>query len=194
MSIEQVASETKGVAVELLATVDLGLQIQGMEGRQLRMQLWPSSRGSLRPGSRPQGRPGTVYGLQGTITDQRTTGRVLSGPRTGTPSTGSRTGTVPAVQMLIVVLGHDQAGGGRTSSQQPDVCRQRAVGWRQRRCRQSEASSLAVMSSRPRVDRVLFASARKSRAKTTDAMVISASIVGVSTSSRSARSVKNTKE
>lgn len=31
---EQVAPETQGVAVQLLATVDLGPEIQGMEGRQ----------------------------------------------------------------------------------------------------------------------------------------------------------------
>ncbi len=37
MSNEQVAPETKGVAVEVLATVDLAREIGGMEGRQLRM-------------------------------------------------------------------------------------------------------------------------------------------------------------
>jgi hypothetical protein len=36
MSDEQVAPETKGVAVQLLATVDLGPEIQSVAGRQLR--------------------------------------------------------------------------------------------------------------------------------------------------------------
>ena len=38
MSDGQVAPETQGVAVELLATVDLGPEIEGMAGRQLRMR------------------------------------------------------------------------------------------------------------------------------------------------------------
>jgi hypothetical protein len=39
MSNEQVAPETKGVTVKLLATVDLGPEIEGMAGRQLRMRM-----------------------------------------------------------------------------------------------------------------------------------------------------------
>jgi hypothetical protein len=39
MSNEHAAPETKGVTVKLLATVDLGPQIDGMEGRLLRMRL-----------------------------------------------------------------------------------------------------------------------------------------------------------
>lgn len=35
MSKQQQSSETKGVAVELLATVDLGPEIEGLEGRRL---------------------------------------------------------------------------------------------------------------------------------------------------------------
>ena len=38
MSDERVVQETKGVTVELLATVDLGPEIPGMAGRQLRMR------------------------------------------------------------------------------------------------------------------------------------------------------------
>jgi len=36
MSDEQLAPETQGVTVELLAAVDLGPEIEGMTGRQLR--------------------------------------------------------------------------------------------------------------------------------------------------------------
>src|SRR6266508_3713541 len=39
MSNEQVAPETKGVTVKLLTTVDLGPEIEGMVGRQLRMRM-----------------------------------------------------------------------------------------------------------------------------------------------------------
>ena len=40
MSDEQAAPETKGVTVKLLATVDLGPEIEGMAGRQLRMMFF----------------------------------------------------------------------------------------------------------------------------------------------------------
>ena len=38
MSKEQPAPETRGVTVQLLAAVDLGPEIEGMAGRQLRMR------------------------------------------------------------------------------------------------------------------------------------------------------------
>jgi len=38
MSNEEAAPETKGVTVKLLAAVDLGPEIEGMAGRQLRMR------------------------------------------------------------------------------------------------------------------------------------------------------------
>jgi hypothetical protein len=43
MSNEEVAPETKGVTAELLTTVDLGPEIEGMAGQQLRMRMWASS-------------------------------------------------------------------------------------------------------------------------------------------------------
>jgi hypothetical protein len=39
MSQEPAAPETTGVAAEVLATVDLGQEIEGMSGRQLRMRM-----------------------------------------------------------------------------------------------------------------------------------------------------------
>jgi quercetin dioxygenase-like cupin family protein len=39
MSGEQVVPETKGVSVNLLSTVDLGPEIEGLAGRQLRMRM-----------------------------------------------------------------------------------------------------------------------------------------------------------
>ena len=51
MSDEQPAPATKGVAVEVLATVDLGPEIEGMAGRQLRMRMvtthWLENRGTV---------------------------------------------------------------------------------------------------------------------------------------------------
>jgi len=39
VSDEQAAPETKGVTTEPLGTVDLGPEIEGMAGRELRMRL-----------------------------------------------------------------------------------------------------------------------------------------------------------
>jgi hypothetical protein len=39
MSKEQMAPETKGVTVKPLAVLDLGPEIEGMAGRQLRMRM-----------------------------------------------------------------------------------------------------------------------------------------------------------
>ena len=47
MSNEQAAPETKGVTSELLATVDLGLEIEGMAGRQFRMRLFTFEPGAV---------------------------------------------------------------------------------------------------------------------------------------------------
>ena len=72
MSNEQVAPETKGITVKLLATVDLGPEIEGMAGRQLRMRMVTFEPGGVfGPIHDHKGRPGTVYILQGTITDHR---------------------------------------------------------------------------------------------------------------------------
>jgi quercetin dioxygenase-like cupin family protein len=61
MSDEQVEPETRGVTVELLATVDLGPEIQGLEGRQLRMRMVTMEPGGVfGPVHDHKGRPGTV--------------------------------------------------------------------------------------------------------------------------------------
>lgn len=97
MSSEQVAPETKGVTVKLLATVDLGPEIEGMDGRQLRMRMVTIEPGGVfGPIHDHKDRPGIVYILQGTITDHRDEvateyGPGLVGPRIGTPYTGLKT-------------------------------------------------------------------------------------------------------
>jgi quercetin dioxygenase-like cupin family protein len=62
---------TKGVTITPLAAVDLGPEIEGMAGRQLRTR-----RISLEPGGffdlhSHKDRPGTVYVLEGKITETR---------------------------------------------------------------------------------------------------------------------------
>lgn len=72
MSDEQATPETKGVTAKLLATVDLGPEVEGMEGRHLRMRLFTFEPGAVfGPIHDHIGRPGVVYILQGTITDHR---------------------------------------------------------------------------------------------------------------------------
>jgi hypothetical protein len=62
MSNEPVAPETKGVTVKLLATVDLGPEIEGMAGRQLRMRMVTIEPGGVfGPIHDHKDRPGTVY-------------------------------------------------------------------------------------------------------------------------------------
>ena len=111
MSEEQVASGTKGVAVELLATVDLGPEIQGMEGRQLRMRKVTIEPGGVfGPVHGHQDRPGIVYVLQGTITDHREGITKDYGPGVGWPEDRNtlhwleNTGTVAAVEISVDVV------------------------------------------------------------------------------------------
>ncbi len=91
MSNEQVAPETKGVTVRLLATVDLGPEIEGMAGRQLRMRMVTIEPGGVfGPIHDHKDRPGTVYILKERsltieMESQRTMGREWVGPKTGTP-------------------------------------------------------------------------------------------------------------
>ena len=111
MSEEQVAPETKGVAVELLAMVDLGPEIQGMEGRRLRMRMVTIEPGGIfGPVHDHRGRPGTVYVLGGTITDHRDGATTDYGPGVGWPEDRNtlhwleNRGTVPAVEISVDVV------------------------------------------------------------------------------------------
>jgi quercetin dioxygenase-like cupin family protein len=111
MSNEKIASEMKGVTVKLLATVDLGPEIEGMEGRQLRMRLVTFEPGSVfGPIHDHKGRPGTVYILQGTITDHRNGISKDYGPGVGWPEDGNTThwlenrGPIPAVEISVDIV------------------------------------------------------------------------------------------
>jgi quercetin dioxygenase-like cupin family protein len=86
MSNKHVAPETEGVTVQLLATVDLGPEIEGMAGRQLRMRMVTIEPGGVfGPIHDHKDRPGIVYILQGTITDQRNGVATDYGPGVGWP-------------------------------------------------------------------------------------------------------------
>ena len=111
MSNEQVAPETKGVAVEVLATVDLAREIEGIERRELRMRMVTIEPGGVfGPIHEHKGRPGIVYILQGTITDHRNGVATDYGPGVGwpedrkTPHWLENRGTIPAVEISVDIV------------------------------------------------------------------------------------------
>jgi quercetin dioxygenase-like cupin family protein len=111
MSNEQVAPETKGVAVKSLATVDLGPEIEGLAGRQLRMRrVTIEPVGVFGPIHDHKDRPGIVYILQGTITDHRNGVATDYGPGVGWPEDRNpmhwleNRGTIPAVEISVDIV------------------------------------------------------------------------------------------
>jgi len=111
MDREQAAAETRGVTVELLATVDLGPEIAGMAGRQLRMRRVTFEPGAVfGPMHDHKDRPGTVYILQGTITDHRNGVATDYGPGVGWPEDRSTVhwlenrGATPAVEISVDIV------------------------------------------------------------------------------------------
>ncbi|MBV4477693.1 cupin domain-containing protein [Pseudomonas sp. B2M1-30] len=111
MSNERPAPETQGVTVQLLATIDLGTEIEGMAGRQLRMRLVTiESGGVFGPVHDHIDRPGVVYILQGTITDHRNGVATDYGPGVGWPEDHNTThwlenrGAVPAREISVDIV------------------------------------------------------------------------------------------
>jgi quercetin dioxygenase-like cupin family protein len=114
MSNEQLAPEPKGVAVEVLASVDLAPEIEGLEGRRLRMRMVTIEPGGVfGPMHDHIGRPGTVYILQGTITDHRNGVATDYGPGVGWPEDRNTThwlenrGVIPAVEISVDIVGQE---------------------------------------------------------------------------------------
>ena len=111
MSDEQAAPETKGVTVQLLTSVDLAHEIEGMAGRRLRMRMVTIEPGGVfGPIHDHVGRPGTVYVLHGTITDHRNGVATDYGPGVGWPEDRTTThwlensGTIPAVEISVDIV------------------------------------------------------------------------------------------
>ena len=111
MSDEQEAPETKGVAVEVLATIDLADEIDGMAGHQLRMRMVTMEPGGVfGPIHDHKDRPGVVYILQGTITDHRDGVATEYGPGLGWPEDRNtlhwleNRGTTPAVEISVDIV------------------------------------------------------------------------------------------
>ena len=111
MSNEKAGPATKGVTVQLLSTVDLGPEIKGMEGRELRMRLVTMEPGAVfGPVHDHVDRPGAVYILEGTITDHRNGVATDYGPGVGWPEDRNTThwlenrGTTPAVEISVDIV------------------------------------------------------------------------------------------
>ena len=113
MKEDQAAAKpvTRGVTVTLLATVDLGAEIEGMAGRQMRMRLVTMEPGAVfGPVHDHKGRPGMVYVLQGTITDHRDGVAREYGPGLGWSEDRQTThwlenrGTTPAVEVSFDIV------------------------------------------------------------------------------------------
>lgn len=111
MSHEQQAPETRGVTVELLKALDLGAEIEGMAGRQLRMRKATIAPGGVfGPVHSHVDRPGTVFILQGTITDHRNGVATDYGPGLGWPEDHDTVhwlenrGAVAAVEISVDIV------------------------------------------------------------------------------------------
>ena len=111
MNTEQPVPATQGVTVKLLATVDLGPEIEGMAGRQLRMRRVTIEPGGIfGPVHNHIDRPGTVYILQETITDHRNGVAKDYGPGVGWPEDRNTThwlenrGTTTAVEISVGIV------------------------------------------------------------------------------------------
>lgn len=105
------SNEAKGVMTKLLGMVDLGPEIEGMAGRQLRMRLVTMEPGAVfGPTHDHKDRPGIVYILEGTITDHRNGVSTDYGPGLGWPEDRKtlhwleNRGTVPAVEISVDIV------------------------------------------------------------------------------------------
>ncbi len=111
---DEVVPETQGITVELLATVDLGPEIEGMAGRRLRTRRFTFEPGAVfGPIHDHKGRPGSVFVLEGTITDHRHGVATDYGPGVGWPEDRNtihwleNRGTIPAVEISVDIISQD---------------------------------------------------------------------------------------
>lgn len=111
MHNEETVPTTHGVTAELLATLDLGPEIEAMAGLELRMRRFTFEPGAvLGPLHDHRGRPGVVYVLEGTITDHRDGVATDFGPGVGWPEDHNTThwlenrGSRPAVEISVDII------------------------------------------------------------------------------------------
>ena len=114
MSDNPAAPATRGVTSELLSTVDLGPELEGMAGRQLRMRRFTFEPGAVfGPVHDHVGRPGIVFIVQGTITDHRDGAATDYGPGVGWPEDRNtkhwleNRGAITAVEISVDIVGQE---------------------------------------------------------------------------------------
>lgn len=103
-------TETRGAAAKTVASVDLGPEIQGMQGRQLRMRVVTLEPGGVFGNHDHKNRPSVEYILSGEATEFR--GMASRVYREGEAFTGDRNtehwwrndGKVPAVFIAVDVF------------------------------------------------------------------------------------------
>ncbi len=111
MDSKQEAPETRGIESKVLATYDLGPEIEGLAGRQFRMRLVTFQPGAVfGPVHDHKDRPGLVYILKGTITDHRDGVAKDYGPGLGWPEDRNTVhwlenkGKTPAVEISVDIV------------------------------------------------------------------------------------------
>jgi quercetin dioxygenase-like cupin family protein len=111
MRNKQQAIKTKGVRVKQLASIELGPEIEGMAGRQLRMRMVTLKPGGvIGPVHSHTDRPGLVYILQGKITDHRNGVAKEYGPGVGWPEDRNTThwlenrGATTAIEISVDIF------------------------------------------------------------------------------------------
>lgn len=101
---------TTGLAEQLLGEIDLGPEIEGMEGRKLRIRRIAIEPGGATAIHTHEGRPGTVYILEGRITDHRNGIATEYGPGLGWPENRATThwienrGATRAVEISVDII------------------------------------------------------------------------------------------
>ena len=112
MDTDDVSPETRGVEVEYLSAIDLGPEIDGLEGLELRMRMVTMQPGAVfGPVHDHKGRPGIVDVLEGTTTDHRDGVATEYGPGVGWPEDRTTNhwlenrGSTPAVEISVDIVG-----------------------------------------------------------------------------------------
>ena len=104
-------AENKGMKAPVLSSLDLGPEIEGMQGRQLRMRMMTIEPGGALAMHSHKDRPAVVYLLKGTWTEIREGGEVREHKEGETWAEGKETthwaqnrGTVPAVAIVVDIF------------------------------------------------------------------------------------------
>ena len=103
--------ENKGLAVDKTATIDLGGEIEGMQGRQLRLRVLKLDPGGVIGVHSHKDRPTVAYVLEGTLTEHPDGGAMKQHPAGSTVTAGKETthweenkGTTPLVLLVADIL------------------------------------------------------------------------------------------